>query len=121
MVFLPVPTDPFYELMRPPLDETPAQKTARQKREIDAQRVNDAIDEDIQRERTIIARRDKKVIKVLLLGQAESGEWIRCSPMLPTKVGRQASRPLSRVSIIQKCCRHWDSYSLRLPYEIRPR
>lgn len=83
MVFLPVPTDPFYEFMRPPLDETPAQKTARQKREIDAQRVNDAIEEDIQRERVVAARKDKKVIKVLLLGQAESGEWPPLSPVCP--------------------------------------
>jgi len=73
MGFLPGPTDPFYELMQPPIDETPAQKTARQKRELDAQRVSDSIDEDIKLERAR-SRKDRKIIKVLLLGQSESGE-----------------------------------------------
>ncbi|KAJ2922936.1 hypothetical protein H1R20_g14194, partial [Candolleomyces eurysporus] len=45
MGFIPGPNDPFYELMQPPADETPAQATARLKREQDAQRVNDMIDE----------------------------------------------------------------------------
>lgn len=73
MGFLPGPTDPFYELMQPPSDETPAQKTARQKRELDAQRHSDSIDEDIKLERAR-SRKDRKIIKVLLLGQSESGE-----------------------------------------------
>lgn len=73
MGFVPGPTDPFYELMQPPADETPAQKTARLKREFDAQRVSDSIDEDIKQERAR-QKKEKKVVKVLLLGQAESGE-----------------------------------------------
>ncbi|KAF8803373.1 heterotrimeric G protein alpha subunit [Phlegmacium glaucopus] len=73
MVLIPGPTDPFYELMQPPPDETPAQRTARLKRELDAQRVSDSIDEDIKQERAR-ERRKKNVIKVLLLGQAESGK-----------------------------------------------
>lgn len=75
MVFLPGPTDPFYELMQPPPDETPAQKTARLKRELDAQRVSDSIDEDIKRERAE-GKKKKNIIKVLLLGQAESGQYV---------------------------------------------
>jgi len=75
MVFLPGPTDPFYEFMQPPPDETPAQKTARLKRELDAQRVNDSIDEDIKQERAR-EKKKKNIIKVLLLGQAESGEHL---------------------------------------------
>ncbi|KDR77215.1 hypothetical protein GALMADRAFT_66144 [Galerina marginata CBS 339.88] len=71
MGFLPGPTDPFYELMQPPVDETPAQKTARLKRELDAQRVSDSIDEDIKQERAS-KKREKNIIKVLLLGQSES-------------------------------------------------
>ena len=73
MVYLPGPTDPFYELMQAPPDETPAQKTARLKRELDAQRVSDSIDEDIKQERAM-ERKKKHIIKVLFLGQAESGE-----------------------------------------------
>ncbi|KAG5644026.1 hypothetical protein DXG03_009241 [Asterophora parasitica] len=73
MVFTPGPSDPFIEFMRPPPDETPAQATARMKRELDAQRRSDAIDESIKRERDQ-AKKDKNVIKVLLLGQSESGK-----------------------------------------------
>lgn len=73
MVFLAGPTDPFYELMSPPPDETSAQKTARLKRELDAQRISDDIDEEIKQERAK-EKRKKDVINLLLLGQAESGE-----------------------------------------------
>lgn len=72
MGFIPGPNDPFFELMQPPADETPAQATARQKRELDAQRVNDQIDEDIKQERAQ-AKKGRNLIKVLLLGQSESG------------------------------------------------
>ena len=73
MGYIPGPTDPFYEFMQPPSDETPAQKTARLKRELDAQRVSDDIDEGIKQDRAMEKKR-KRIIKVLLLGQAESGE-----------------------------------------------
>jgi len=73
MGYLPGPADPFFDLMQPPVDETPAQKTARQKRELDAQRVNDTIDEEIKQERAKL-KKEKTVIRVLLLGQSESGE-----------------------------------------------
>ncbi|EDR10358.1 G-protein alpha subunit CPG-3 [Laccaria bicolor S238N-H82] len=59
--------------MQPPPDETPAQHTARQKRELDAQRHSDEIDEDIKQERAE-AKKQRGVIKVLLLGQSESGK-----------------------------------------------
>ena len=76
MVFSTGPTDPFYELMHPPPDETSAQKAARLKRELDAQRVSDSIDESIKQEYAKEKEKGKKdVIKVLLLGQAESGEY----------------------------------------------
>ncbi|KAF8065099.1 heterotrimeric G protein alpha subunit [Lyophyllum atratum] len=73
MGFTPGPTDPFIELMRPPPDETPAQAMARQKRELDAQKRSDAIDESIKLARDL-AKKEKGVIKVLLLGQSESGK-----------------------------------------------
>ncbi|THV05755.1 G-alpha-domain-containing protein [Dendrothele bispora CBS 962.96] len=67
------PTDPFAELLRPPPDETPAQTTARLKRESDAQRISDEIDEDIRVQKSL-AKKESNVVKVLLLGQAESGK-----------------------------------------------
>ncbi|TFK75692.1 heterotrimeric G protein alpha subunit [Pluteus cervinus] len=73
MGFAAGPSDPFFELMRPPPDETPAQTTAREKRELDAQRVSDMIDEQLKQERAQ-AKKEKNVVKVLLLGQSESGK-----------------------------------------------
>jgi guanine nucleotide-binding protein subunit alpha len=75
MGFIPGPTDPFYELMQPPADETPAQATARQKRELDAQRVNDRIDDMLKEERAQAKKSGRSVVKVLLLGQSESGTY----------------------------------------------
>ena len=65
MKYLPGPTYPFFDFMQPPVDETPAQKTARL--------VSDAIDEEIKQERANM-KKEKSVIRVLLLGQSESGE-----------------------------------------------
>ncbi|KAJ7248598.1 heterotrimeric G protein alpha subunit [Mycena haematopus] len=69
--FTPTENDPFYEIMRPPADETPAQMTARLKREADAQRISDNIDEDIKRDRAQ-QRKSRKELRILLLGQGES-------------------------------------------------
>ncbi|KIY49771.1 G-alpha-domain-containing protein [Fistulina hepatica ATCC 64428] len=73
MSFHPAPNDPFLEFMRPPHDETPAQRTARIQREHEAQLISDEIDEDIRRQRVRL-KKEKNVIKILLLGQAESGK-----------------------------------------------
>ncbi|KAJ7031623.1 heterotrimeric G protein alpha subunit [Mycena alexandri] len=73
MAFTPTESDPFYEIMRPPPDETPAQMTARLKREADAQRISDTIDEDIKRDRAL-QRKSRKELRILLLGQGESGK-----------------------------------------------
>ncbi|KAG6878848.1 hypothetical protein C0992_007157 [Termitomyces sp. T32_za158] len=73
MVFAPGPSDPFYEIMQPPPDETPAQAIARKQQEREAQARSDEIDEDIKQAREI-AKKEKNVVKVLLLGQSESGK-----------------------------------------------
>nr|GAT45989.1 G-protein alpha subunit [Mycena chlorophos] len=59
--------------MRPPPDETPSQLTARLKREADAQRISDNIDEEIKRDRAA-QRKSRKELRILLLGQGESGK-----------------------------------------------
>lgn len=46
--------------------------TARLKREADAQRISDNIDEDIKRDRAQ-QRKARKELRILLLGQGESG------------------------------------------------
>lgn len=65
--------DPLSVFTDPPPNETSEQKAAREKREAEEQRVSDSIDEDIKSERAAL-RKDKHVVKVLLLGQSESGE-----------------------------------------------
>ncbi|TFL01561.1 heterotrimeric G protein alpha subunit [Pterulicium gracile] len=57
----------------PPANETEAQKTAREKRELDALATSEAIDEEIKRQRANL-KKEKGVIRVLLLGQAHSGK-----------------------------------------------
>lgn len=66
------PDDPFYPFLVPPPDETTEDRLAREEREADARRVNDEIDEMLKAERAALRRR-KKPVKVLLLGQSESG------------------------------------------------
>ena len=66
---------------------TPDQKEARLAREMEmeAQRVSDGIDEQIKLDKELIKKekKEKNVIKVLLLGQAESGACDkRFSPQL---------------------------------------
>ena len=63
--------DPLAAVMAPPLDETPDERAVRLQREDEARRISDAIDESIKQERLMQKR--KKVVKLLLLGQSESG------------------------------------------------
>jgi guanine nucleotide-binding protein alpha-1 subunit len=67
--------DPFHEFMRPPPNETPAQMTARLTREEQESRANEAIEEDIKRQKAL-SRKERNIVRVLLLGQAESGVCI---------------------------------------------
>lgn len=69
---MPVPVDPFDEVLRPPTDETPEQRAVRLAREEQARKVSAAIDASIKAERN--ARRKKRIVRLLLLGQSESGK-----------------------------------------------
>lgn len=64
--------DPLDAVLRPPPDETPEQAVVREAREAEARRVSAAIDADIKAER--LARRKKRIVRLLLLGQSESGK-----------------------------------------------
>ena len=66
--------DTFSSFTSPPPNESPSDRAARLSRETEARRVSNSIDEGIREERAVIRRREKEVIKVLLLGQAESGK-----------------------------------------------
>src|SRR6266702_123473 len=65
--------DPFDAFLRPPPDETPAQREMRILAEQQAKQVSDAIDEQLRVERTEL-KRNRPDVKILLLGQSESGK-----------------------------------------------
>ncbi|KAJ8688678.1 hypothetical protein PTI98_013436 [Pleurotus ostreatus] len=64
--------DPLDAVLRPPPDETPEQRQIRLAREESARKVSAAIDAEIKAERQ--ARKKKRIVRLLLLGQSESGK-----------------------------------------------
>ena len=67
------PYNPFISGPLPCKGETPQERARREREEARAKAVSDAIDEQIQQDR-VAFRRYQKAIKVLLLGQSESGK-----------------------------------------------
>ncbi|KAI0296788.1 guanine nucleotide binding protein, alpha subunit [Multifurca ochricompacta] len=65
--------DPLSAAIAPPLNETPAARSARLRAEAEARRVSDEIDEQLKVERAA-RRRQRPCVKVLILGQSESGK-----------------------------------------------
>lgn len=70
---MPVSTDdPLDVLLRPPPDESPEERLGRLEKEAEAKRISQAIDASIKAEKA--ARRKKRIVRLLLLGQSESGQ-----------------------------------------------
>ncbi|KAI0065277.1 G-alpha-domain-containing protein [Artomyces pyxidatus] len=65
--------DPITRLAAPPPDETLEEREERVRAELEARRVSEQIDDQLNQER-IAARRMPKPVKLLLLGQSESGK-----------------------------------------------
>ncbi|KAJ3509482.1 hypothetical protein NLJ89_g5201 [Agrocybe chaxingu] len=65
--------DPFAIFHTPPPDETPGERAEREAKEAAAKRVSDIIDDQLRAEKLAL-KKDKYVVRVLLLGQAESGK-----------------------------------------------
>ncbi|KAI0780157.1 G-alpha-domain-containing protein [Fomes fomentarius] len=65
--------DPLSVALEPPPNETPAERWAREQEEALARRISDQIDDQIKAEKIALKKR-KPPIKVLLLGQSESGK-----------------------------------------------
>lgn len=63
--------DPFTLALRPPPDETDEARSLRLARESEARRISQRIDDAIRAER--LSNKKKKIVRVLLLGQSESG------------------------------------------------
>lgn len=66
--------NPFISGSLPPEGETPQERFQREREEARAKAVSDAIDEAIEQDR-VAFERYQKAIKVLLLGQSESGQF----------------------------------------------
>ncbi|KAH9924391.1 guanine nucleotide binding protein, alpha subunit [Fomitopsis serialis] len=65
--------DPLTRALQPPKDESPADRWAREQREAQARLISEHIDAQLKAERAAL-RKKGKPIKVLLLGQSESGK-----------------------------------------------
>ena len=65
--------DPLAVALEPPPNETPSERWAREQAEAQARRISDQIDLEIKAEKLAMKKR-KAPIKVLLLGQSESGK-----------------------------------------------
>lgn len=63
--------DPLDELLKPPPNETEEDRVIRMAQEAEAQRISHQIDESIKAERQ--QQKKKSVVRLLLLGQSESG------------------------------------------------
>lgn len=70
--------DPLTAAIAPPSNESPEQKAKREQEEAEARRVSDQIDEQLKAEKAALKRK-KPPIKVLLLGQSESGPLLSFS------------------------------------------
>ena len=67
--------DPLTRALAPPPGETPEEREVRLYAEAEARRVSEQIDEALNRERAALKKR--RVMKMLLLGQSESGAcWV---------------------------------------------
>ncbi|KAJ2923596.1 hypothetical protein H1R20_g13498, partial [Candolleomyces eurysporus] len=58
-------SDPLAVFTRPPVNETPAERDARETREADAKRRSEAIDEDIRKEKARLKREEKNLVKII--------------------------------------------------------
>ncbi|PCH43955.1 G-alpha-domain-containing protein [Wolfiporia cocos MD-104 SS10] len=74
MAVLPLdPPDPLSLATAPPRDESPADRWAREQREAQGRLISEQIDAQIKAEKLAMKKRGKP-IKILLLGQSESGK-----------------------------------------------
>ena len=87
--------DPLTHALEPPPNETAEEKNAREAKEVEAKRVSDLIDESINNDRAAM-KKEKEMVRVLLLGQSESGEydWVSCSSIyvdIPFPLGKSTT------------------------------
>lgn len=109
------PQDPLDAILRPPIDESPEEKELRLAKEAEALRISHEIDEQIKREK--VQRKKKHLVRLLLLGQSESGA-------LPPSQLSCLSSHIYPCCISQESLRHYVVSCLRsfplLPREYEP-
>ncbi|KIM75863.1 hypothetical protein PILCRDRAFT_826888 [Piloderma croceum F 1598] len=66
--------DPLAVFTDPPPNETDEQRVVREAKEAEEKRVSDEIDEGIRKDKVAMKKEKELVVKVLLLGQSESGK-----------------------------------------------
>jgi len=66
--------DPLAIFHAPPPNETAQERVAREAKEAEAKRVSDQIDEQLKADKATL-KKQKNIVRVLLLGQAESGKY----------------------------------------------
>jgi len=100
-----VNVDPLAQITAPPVNETPEQRRVREHEEANARKVSEQIDEALKAEREEGKAKRKNRLKVLLLGQSESGAsnfllpsyrypWsvIHATPLLPPPSATRISK-----------------------------
>jgi len=82
--------DPFAAMLAPPPNETASERAARLAREAEAKRVNDEIEAQLKLDRMTF-KKQKDTVRVLLLGQSESGASLNVLLQMPvlTRLRRQ--------------------------------
>lgn len=102
-------SDPLAKALLPPENETPDARELRIRREQEAKKVSDDIDEQIRQDRVAL-RKQKQAIKILLLGQSESGK--------STTLKRESfflSQPPNNLPFFAQCTISFVSFAMYLP------
>lgn len=86
-----VDEDPLSVLLAPPPNETAEERETRLRLEAEARSISERIDEQLKAERAALKK--NRPVKVLLLGQSESGA---CMRRLLTECGRNRLSPICR-------------------------
>lgn len=97
MVFHYDSSDPLAIVTAPPPSETPEKKAAREEREAEAQRISDQIDDELRAEKVAL-KKQEQIVKVLLLGQSESGKSTPVSSSEYIASPWSASQSFSRIT-----------------------
>lgn len=93
-------SDPLAAALIPPPNESPEDRTKRIQSEIDAKRISEIIDQQLQQERTE-RKKVRPEVNVLLLGQSESGKSTTLKREFAATVC--SGRASHRISLVLRC------------------